>query len=67
MTRPFGDIIPILQKTISMNNMADKMISDIKAVADSVVPTGGQVWPFGSRARGDAREEPEPIIRLNQR
>lgn len=33
------------------------MISNIKAVANSVIPTGGQVWLYGSRARGDARED----------
>lgn len=30
-------------------------IEELKSVAESVIPKGGQVWLFGSRARGEAR------------
>lgn len=33
------------------------MIDSIRMLSEKVVPKGGSVWLYGSRARGDARED----------
>ena len=37
-------------------NLAPSTISILHDVATKVVPAGGKVWLYGSRARGDAHE-----------
>jgi len=35
----------------------DKMIGKMEAVAKEVLPAGSRLWLYGSRARGEARED----------
>lgn len=44
----------------NIQGMSKKDLNDIeylKGVAQRVVPAGGKVWLYGSRARGDAHED----------
>ena len=36
--------------------MDNKVLNRIKTLAHQIVPGGGQVWLYGSQARGDAHE-----------
>ena len=40
-----------------MNEVKVNMLNKLKEVAQNVVPSGGQVWLYGSRARGDYRDK----------
>lgn len=40
-----------------MNAKDLKLYQDLKDTARRVVPQGGQVWLYGSRARGDAHDD----------
>ena len=46
----------------------DLVLHKLKETAKRVVPKGGQVWLYGSRARGDAHEDSDwdLLILLNQ-
>ena len=37
--------------------MGNNLINSLKNVAEHVLPNGAHVWLYGSRARGDARED----------
>ena len=54
---PFGGDIVFLQQRY--RNMMDKaqVIDNIRQVASSVLPQGSKLFLYGSRARGDARED----------
>lgn len=43
-----------VEKNISMNG---DIINSLKNIAGKVLPSGAHVWLYGSRARGDARED----------
>ena len=40
-----------------MNSKEITLLNGLKNMAKTVIPKGGQVWLYGSRARGDARED----------
>lgn len=46
----------------------DLVLHKLKETAKRAVPKGGQVWLYGSRARGDAHEDSDwdLLILLNQ-
>jgi len=51
-----------------MSKNEDIFLRKLKSTANLVVPKGGEVWLYGSRARGDAHEESDwdLLILLNQ-
>ncbi len=51
-----------------MSAADNNMINGFRLVAERVLPMGSQVWLYGSRARGNAREESDwdLLILLNQ-
>mgnify|MGYP002623896836 CR=1 FL=1 len=51
-----------------MTTHEEKMIHAIRETAQKVVPEGGQVWLYGSRARGNAHQESDwdLLILLNK-
>ncbi|MBQ4377415.1 MAG: nucleotidyltransferase domain-containing protein, partial [Bacteroidales bacterium] len=36
---------------------SDQVLTQIKNIADSTLPAGSSLWLYGSRARGDARDD----------
>lgn len=40
-----------------MNAVEYKIFESLKMTAKDVLPSGGHAWLYGSRARGDARED----------
>ncbi len=40
-----------------MSREENSLLQALKATARQVVPSGGQVWLFGSRARGEAKSD----------
>ena len=51
-----------------MTAVEKRMIRALRETAQQVVPEGGQVWLYGSRARGDAHHESDwdLLILLNK-
>lgn len=51
-----------------MTVIEERMIRALRETAQEVVPEGGQVWLYGSRARGDAHQESDwdLLILLNK-
>ena len=51
-----------------MGKKEEMIINKLRSTANSVVPEGGEVWLYGSRARGDAHKDSDwdLLILLNQ-
>lgn len=54
--------------TVFMTAKEQKIIQAIQATGRKYVPADGQIWLYGSRARGDAREDSDwdLLILLNK-